>query len=361
MSNFDLVERAMREAKRQAARSHHGYYGVGAAPGSLSDWLGQWRDAWDMITGQPNPQQQMLQHVAMRIHSAMSGGNITLPQAIHQVFTADPGLLFELPASAFENSASFLKMMNPQTYKLGPGEVVKDASGNTLASNPKPEQVPADVALAMFAANGDPTKARAFAAKHFDRQPTEFDQLKASMSPDQWKQYLANKASPPGAEHTTMWKLVQERDAAKAQGNYTDAKSYQDAIDALPKQNLLQSLLNNGGNGGGFNIPGTTPSPAPNPQPGTNTSPPNNASGSGSQPSPGDMAIRGAAIKQAVDQAISTKQPVTFVDPLDKSTSIITPDKAQMILQNMQAQPQPQSQPQPTPAPAPAPTPTPQQ
>src|SRR6185437_12361043 len=253
MSNFDLVERAMREAKQQAARSHHRYYGVGAAPGSLSDWLGQWRDAWDMITGQPNPQQQMLQHVAMRIHSAMSGGKITLPQAIHQVFTADPGLLFELPADAFENSASFLKMLNPQTYKLGPNEVIKDERGNTIASNPIAEKMPSDVAMALFAAGVQPgqtptdaqwAKARTLASKHFDRQPTEFDQLKASMTPQQWTQFLLNKALPPGSEHSSMFKLMQERDAALAAGKSTDAKSFQDAIDALPKQNLLQSLLN---------------------------------------------------------------------------------------------------------------------
>src|SRR6185312_10736895 len=177
-------------------------------------------------------------------------------------------------------------------------------------------KMPSDVAMALFAAGVQPgqtptdaqwAKARTLAYKHFDRQPTEFDQLKASMTPQQWTQYLANKALPPGSEHSSMFKLMQERDAALAAGKSTDAKSFQDAIDALPKQNLLQSLLNSGGNGGGFNLPGAS-----------NPAQPNNSSGSGSQPSPGDMAIRGAAIKQAVDQAISTKQPVTFVDPLDK-------------------------------------------
>lgn len=359
MSDFNLVDRAMRMAMYNQARSR----GYGAQPGTLSDWLGQWRDAYDMITGQPNPQEQAISNIGNQMRTLMADGKTTEAQALHQILMRNPSLMADPAFEQFATGAQLMdKLRQGKTYDVAPGHKIMDQQGNVLATNPEAEKIPNDVALSLFAAGVRPGQtptdqqwadARKLASKHFNRQPTEFDELKASMTPDQWKQYLANKTLPPGAEHSTMFKLMQERDAAAAAGKSADADSYQKMIDALPKQSLLQTLL--GGQGGDGNNPLPVPPPA-NPQGG-------GGSASNPQPSPGELAIRGQAIKSAVDQAISTKHPVTFVDPIDKSSHIITPANAQMILQNMQAASQPpQGQPQPTPAPTPPPaqTPTPQ-
>ena len=190
MVDFNLVDNAMREGMRRASRErmyNRGSYGAQA--GSLSDWLGQWHDAYDMVTGQPTRQEAFDNQVISGIKSYM-GPNVSMSQAMHQYFSQHPESFAHMSPDLVQNMVAEAQSQQGQTKDIAPGHQIigmgPDGKPQVIYSAPaEPKPLPSELTMGLLATHGDlknPTPqqindAENWIAQNRGRAPSEFDQL----------------------------------------------------------------------------------------------------------------------------------------------------------------------------------------
>lgn len=207
-ANFNIVDRGMRSAMRENsayARPH-------PQAGSLSDWLGQWRDAFNMLTGQPSQEEQQIQNANQLIQTQMQKTGQPFQKAMVSVFTQHPDLWASLPEDAHTRLLELAKMNSPDQYKLGGNESIvevgPDGQQHVVASNPihTPKAAPSEIQTALWATGAkdinNPTpaetaKAQAWFQKQHAKQPGQLDEMET-----QWL-----KANP-GATSGDFWNAM---------------------------------------------------------------------------------------------------------------------------------------------------------